>query len=294
MGGDGPRATPTYESGVVYSLGATGEFRALDALSGKVKWGKNILNDNNASNLSWGMSAGPLIVGNKVIVQPGGGAGNSIVAYDKATGNRVWGTLDDRQAYTSPMLVTMDGKSQILAVTAKRAVGLEPETGKLLWEYPWTTQFDVNSAQPVVVDGNHVALSSGYGHGAALIEVRGSTVKNIWKNKHLKTRFNSPVLYEGYLYGLDEGIFSCIRVSDGEQMWKGGRYGYGQNLLVGDQIIVLTEAGELVLVRATPEKLVEVSRSSAIEGKTWNVPAIEGGILLVRNGNEMAAFDLRQ
>ncbi|MBL8177530.1 MAG: PQQ-like beta-propeller repeat protein [Bryobacterales bacterium] len=294
MGGDGPRATPTFHQGRVYSMGATGEMRALEAKSGRVIWEKNILSENGASNLTWGMCAAPLIVDGKVIVQPGGPNGASVVAYDTETGRKVWGSLDDAQAYTSPMLVTLDGKRQILTVTAKRAVGLDVETGKLLWEYPWVTQYDVNASQPVVVGSDQVLLSAGYGHGSGLITVRGGQAVKVWENNRMKNRFNSGVQMEGYLYGLDESIFSCIRISDGEQMWKAGRYGYGQVIAVGEHLIVLTEQGELVLVKPSPKELVEVAKFEAISGKTWNVPAIDGGILLVRNATEMAAFRLGQ
>lgn len=294
MGGDGPRATPTYHEGVVYSLGAIGELRVLDAGSGKLKWQKNILTDNHATNLMWGMSASPLIVDDKVIVQPGGPGGKSMVAYAKATGERVWSSLDDMQAYCSPMLVTFGGKRQILTMTAKRVVGLAPEDGKLIWEYPWITQYDVNSAQPILLDQNRLFVSSGYGHGAALIEVKatstGLEASKIWENTRMKNRFNSSVLHEGHIYGLDENILACVRASDGQLMWKGGRYGYGQLLLASGHLVVISEEGELVLLKATPEKQAEVAKFAAIDGKTWNVPAIENGLLFVRNSSEMACF----
>lgn len=293
MGGPGPRATPTFHEGNVYALGATGEFRVLNARTGAVVWSKNILADNGAANVMWGMSAAPLIVGDKVIVQPGGSGGRSIVAYDKAAGKRIWGVLDDKAAYTSPMLLTVAGRRQIVTQTASRTVGLDPESGNLLWEYPWVTQYDVNASQPVQVAANRLFLSSGYDHGAAVIELSPSlAVKTVWENKRMKNRFNSSVLHNGYLYGMDESIMACVRASDGNQMWKGGRYGYGQILLAGDHIVVLSESGELALVKATPERHTEVAKFDAIEGKTWNVPAIAGGLLLVRNAAEMACFRL--
>lgn len=293
MGGDGPRATPTYHEGMLYSLGATGELRCLDAASGKVKWAKNILSDNAAENVQWGMAAAPLVVDEKLIVLPGG-RGASVVAYNKLTGKKLWGALDDKAAYTSPMLVTLAGRRQILVVTAKRAVGLTPEAGELLWEYPWVTEYDVNSAQPVIVDANRFVLSAGYGHGAALVEIRGEgpryTARTVWENNRMKNKFSSSVLRDGHLYGLDESILACMDARTGDLKWKGGRYGYGQVLLAGDRLIVITETGELALVRATPERHQELARFSAIDGKTWNVPALDGGRLLVRNTTEMACF----
>jgi outer membrane protein assembly factor BamB len=296
MGGDGPRATPTWDNGRLYVLGATGEFRCLEAKTGKKLWSKNILTDNGASNITWGMAASPLIVDDKVIVQPGGTAGKSVVAYNKLTGEPVWASQNDRQAYTSPMLVTLAGRRQILVVSAARAMGLAVEDGALLWDYPWVTEYDVNSSQPLLVADNRFVITAGYGHGAALVEITAAegkfTAREIWKNNRMKARFNSPVLYQGHVYGLDEGILSCIEAGTGELKWKGGRYGYGQVLLAAGHLIVLSESGDLALVRATPEKQDEVARFPALEGKTWNVPAIAGGRLLVRNNKEMAAFRL--
>ena len=151
MGGDGPRATPTLSAGFLYVLGAEGELRCLEASSGQVIWRTNILEDNGASNVQWGMSAAPLVVDDTVIVLPGGSGGRSIVAYDRRTGERVWSAENDRAAYASPMLVTLAGTRQILVFTASRLMGLSPDRGQVLWEFPWTTPYSVNAAQPIVI-----------------------------------------------------------------------------------------------------------------------------------------------
>ena len=214
MGGDGPRATPTWHEGRLYALGALGELRCLDARSGKLVWNRNILSDAQTGNVQWGMSAAPLVVDDKVIVLPGGRPGKSVVAYNKDTGSPVWQALDDKQAYTSPALVTLAGQRQILMVSAQRVAGLSTEDGKVLWDYPWVTSYDVNSAQPLVIGENRVFISAGYGHGAALIEVTRSsdsfTAKLVWQNVNMKNKFNSSVYYQGHIYGLDEAILSCI------------------------------------------------------------------------------------
>jgi outer membrane protein assembly factor BamB len=293
LGGDGPRATPTYNEGRVYALGATGEFRCLDAKTGKTIWGKNILSDAGASNIQWGMSAAPLIVDDKVIVHPGGN-NSSFIAYNKNTGAVVWKSLSDTASYTSPMLVTLGGRKQILAVTASRAVGLAPENGSLLWEYPWSNSASINVSQPIVVDANRVFISAGYAKGAALFEVSGNRTKTIWENNNMKNKFQSSVLLNGYVYGLDEGILTCLDVNTGERKWKGGRYGYGQLVLASDHLIVITEEGNLVLVKATPEKHQEITQIQALQGRSWNVPAIANGKLLIRNTTEMACYNLTQ
>ena len=297
MGGDGPRATPTWFDGRVYALGATGELRALDDASGKVIWRTNILSDSDARNLDWGMAAAPLIVDNTVIVLPGGSNGQSIVGYDRLSGKRVWSALGDKQAYSSPMLVTLNGVRQLLVVSATRMMGVVPGDGKVLWEYPFPTYNGINEAQPLVIGDNRVFVSASYGAGCAMVELSRDgerfAVRELWRNSRMKNRFSGSVLHDGVIYGLDEGILAALDVETGELKWKGGRYGYGQVLLAGNNLIVLTEDGDLALVRATPDRHQELTRFPVLEGKTWNVPAIAGGYLLVRNLAEMAAFDLR-
>ena len=294
--GDGPRATPTWDQGRIYALGATGELRALDANSGAVVWGKNILTDNQAKNLPWAMAASPLVVDDKVIVLPGGNSGKSVVAYNKNTGAPVWRVLNDTQAYVSPMLAELGGRRQVVVVSSSRVVGLAPENGALLWEYPWDTDMGINASQPLVVDRNRFFISSGYGKGAALVELKGSgnsfTASTIWENKNMKNKFNSSVLHNGHIYGLDEGIMVCLDLNTGERKWKEGRFGYGQVILANGHLIVTSDQGDLALIKATPEKYTEVARFSALQGQTWNYPAIASGRLLVRNSTQMVAYDI--
>jgi outer membrane protein assembly factor BamB len=296
MGGPGPRATPTWHDGRVYALGATGRLVSLDAIDGTVIWERDILADAGASNLPWAMSGAPLVVDDLIVVQPGGTRGWSVAAYDRRTGDVVWHGLDDVQSYTSPMLATLDGVRQIVVVTAERAVGLHPSDGALLWDYPWTVPIVPNIAQPLVIGDTQLFLSAGYGKGAALVELtRGGgrfTASTVWESNRMKNKFSSSVLIDGYIYGLDESILACIDAATGELMWKGGRYGHGQLLAAGDHLVVLTERGDLVLVRATPDGHDEVAGFHAIDGKTWNVPAMADGRILVRNARQMAAFDL--
>jgi outer membrane protein assembly factor BamB len=298
MGGDGPRATPVWADGRVYALGGLGELRCLEGATGALVWRTNILEDSGATNLQWGMSAAPLVVDDTIVVLPGGPKGQSVVAYDRRTGKRAWSALNDQQAYSSPMLATLAGVRQILVFSASRVMGLTPDRGDVLWEYPWKTGYDVNAGQPIVIGDNRVFVSSGYGAGAAVVELTrsgegGFQVREVWRNIRMKNQFTSSVLHEGFIYGLDESILACLDAATGELKWKGGRYGYGQVLLASGHLIVLGEEGDLVLVRAAPDRHQELARFPALEGKTWNHPAMSDGILLVRNINEMAAFDLR-
>ena len=294
--GDGPRTTPTWHEGRLYALGATGELRCLDARTGKLVWSKNILKENGASNLQWGMAASPLVVDDKVVVMPGGSNGKSVVAYNARTGAPVWGALSDSASYTSPMLVTLAGRRQVLAVTARYVAGLAPENGAVLWALPWANSIGINVAQPIVVGPNRFFVSSGYGKGAALVEVADAGGKlsaaPVWERASMKNKFNSSVLHEGHVYGLDEGMLTCVDVATGEQKWKARGYGYGQVVVASGHLIVTTEEGEIALVRASPAGHTELSRFPALEGRTWNVPAIADGRLLVRNATQMACYKL--
>ena len=179
-------------------------------------------------------------------------------------------------------------------VTAGRAVGLKVDDGALLWEYPWPTDNGINVAQPIVVTENRCFLSAGYNHGAALVEIYpigdGLAARTVWQNNRMKNKFASSVFHDGYIYGLDEAILACIDASTGELKWKGGRYGYGQLLLASGHLVITGEEGDVVLVKASPERHQQVARFAALDGKTWNVPAIAEGRLIVRNATEMACF----
>jgi outer membrane protein assembly factor BamB len=194
------------------------------------------------------------------------------------------------------MLVTLAGKRQVLVVTASRIVGVAVEDGALLWETPWQNSASINVAQPIVLNQNRFFISASYGKGAALVEVTGSgrsfSARKVWENNSMKNKFNSSVLQNGYIYGLDEGILTCVEAETGERKWKGGRYGYGQVLLASGHLIITTENGEVVLVRATPDAHTELARFTALEGRTWNTPALAGGRLLVRNATHMAAYNI--
>jgi outer membrane protein assembly factor BamB len=176
-------------------------------------------------------------------------------------------------------------------------VGLSFDRRDVLWEFPWTTDHGITVVQPIVIGDNRLFYSSGYGSGSVVVELTKDGdrfgVRQVWRNIFMKNRMSNSLLHGGFIYGLDEGILVCLDATTGMRKWKNGRYGHGQMLLAGDHILVITENGELVLIAPTPEKLQEVARLPAIEGETWNVPALADGILLVRNTQEMAAFDLR-
>jgi len=298
IGGDGPRATPTIHDGRLYALGATGLLNCLDARTGKRIWSVEILDDNGATNIEWGMAGSPLVYGDVVVVNPGGSDDRSVVAYHRLTGERVWSAGRNRAGYTAPQLATLDGMEQVLIFHGNGIAGHDPQTGRELWSFPWSNQSHVNAAQPITVSPQQVFIGSGYATGSVLLEVARHDgaddwkCQPVWQTKQFRLKFNSAVYRDGWLYGLDEGILTCLNATDGKRAWKGGRYGYGQVLLVDDVLLIQAESGEVVLVEATPEQHRELSRFQAIEGKTWNHPVLYRGLLLVRNGGEAACYDV--
>jgi outer membrane protein assembly factor BamB len=227
------------------------------------------------------------------------GQRQSLAAYDCETGRRVWQAGKDKASYGSPLLAKLAGVRQILLFTAAGVAAHELETGQLLWSYPWSNAERTNCSQPLpnVGSDDQVFISTGYGQGCALLRVESSSeppwpVQLQKESRDMKTKFTTPVLHRGYIYGLDDGILECVDPQTCRRRWKDGRYGHGQILLAGDLLLVQTEKGPVVLVEPTPEGLRELGSFPALSGKTWNNPALAGRYLLVRNDHEAACFDL--
>ena len=293
--GAGPRATPTLHDGRVYTFGATGIVNALDAGNGAVLWSRNAASDTGKKVPGWGFASSPLVVGDLVVVAAAG----KLVAYDLATGTPRWLGPDGGDGYSSPQLVTIDGVAQILLMSAVGATSVAPADGKLLWKHAWKS--DTRIMQPAVTADGDLLITAGDamgGVGMRRIAVAhgpaGWTTEERWTSAGLKPSFNDSVVHNGYVYGFNGGILACIDVKDGTRKWKGGRYGNGQLVLLRDQdlLLVISEEGELALVKATSDQFTEVAHFPALEGKTWNHPVLAGDRLLVRNGNEMVAFRL--
>ena len=293
-GGAGPRATPTLSHGRVYTLGATALLNALDAGTGKVVWSHNAAADTGRKTPEWGFTSSPLVVDDLVIVAVSG----TLAAYDAATGKPRWVGPQHGGSYSSPQLATIDGVAQILLLSAPGAVSVSPADGKLLWEHTWEGGAIVQPA--LTADGGILinAMSAMGGIATRRLAVArgtgGWTVEERWTSNGLKPYYSDFVVHKGHAYGFDGSILACIDLEDGKRKWKGGRYGTGQLVLLADQdvLLVTSEDGELALVRATPDQFTELARIPALNSKTWNHPVLVGDHLLVRNGEEMAAFRL--
>jgi outer membrane protein assembly factor BamB len=288
--GAGPRATPTLADGRVYTLGATGILNVLDAATGQPIWSRNTTGDTKRRVPDWGFSASPIVTQDLVIIYAG-----RLAAYEASTGNLNWLGESVGGSYSSPHLATIVGVKQLLILTPQGGAGLDPATGTILWTHEWK---GLPIIQPTLIPGGGILMSASQTEGTRRIDpVRGPngwTIDTRWTSLALKPYFNDTVIHKGYAYGFDARILACMDVNDGKRIWKGGRYGNGQMLLLPDQdlLLILSEDGELALVQALPSGFTELAKIPALEGKTWNHPVIAAGLLFVRNAQEMAAFRL--
>jgi len=295
IGGVGPRATPTIAGGRVYTVGATGLLNCLDLETGERLWSVDTVAQTGGVVPDWGKSCSPLVTGDKVVVSAGGPAGSSLVAYHRITGERLWGGGSDGSGYSSPSLHELAGVPQIVILNRGSVAGHDPSTGELLWSHEWAAQ-QPNVAQPVPVGPDRLLVSSGYGIGTSLLEISrggdGFAVEEIWRSPRLKAKFANFVVKDGTIYGLDDGTFTAVDAATGQRLWKRGRYGHGQLLLVDDLILLQAEDGELVLLEAHPGEHRELATFPVFDTKTWNSPVLAGRYLLVRNHLEAACFEL--
>jgi outer membrane protein assembly factor BamB len=300
VAGAGPRATPTFDSGRIYAQGATGILNCLDATTGELCWTRNIATESGAKLPIWGFSSSPLVVHGVVIAFAGGPEGQGLLAYHAESGEPAWCVAAGPGSYSSPQLASIGDSSQVLFLSDGGFVAVAPETGAVLWQYGTASPGAPISLQPLALDGSHVLIQSTADFGMAVIEVTGHgndwEIKKQWATNQLKPSFNDFVVDGRYAFGFDGPIFTCFDLEMQKRRWKQGRYGYGQALLLGDQhlILVVTESGELVLLSANPDRLDELGRFQAIEGKTWNHLAFAHGRLYVRNAEQMACFELSQ
>jgi outer membrane protein assembly factor BamB len=307
--GVGPRATPTFHEGKLYVMTGVGRLLSLDAATGRVIWECNAAADAGAEKPpQWGFASSPLVLQGVVTVYTGfepqpvndDKQRSSVLAYDAASGGKpLWTWGNGRHAYTSPHPAKLGGMEQILIASNVGLTGLDPRSGRVLWQYSPEKEADMpRCVQPALVSPSDVLLGTGFvGDERITLGSSGSAAPEVqtrWTSRALRPYFNDRVVHNGYVYGFDEGMFTCVSVEDGKAAWRGGRYGSGQVLLLADQdlLLVLSEKGDVVLVKADPKGHQELGRFHALDGKTWNHPVIAHGKLFVRNGEEAACYEL--
>ncbi|HKG79614.1 MAG TPA: PQQ-binding-like beta-propeller repeat protein [Pyrinomonadaceae bacterium] len=293
--GDGPRGTPTVDGDRIYALGGAGDLSCLDARTGKVVWTKNVLKEFGGSNIQWGISESPLVMGNKVLVNAGG-RGASIVALNKTDGSVIWKSQSDEAGYSSAIPLQVNGSTQVIFFTASRAVGLDMNDGRLLWEYARPSNRTANVATPIV-KANRVFISSDYGAGGGVIEIKpDNKAQEIYFTKEMKNHHSSSVLVGDHLYGFSSAILTVMKFDTGELAWRDRSVGKGSLVYADGHLYCFSENGVVGLVEATPAGYKEKGRFRIPQDSlpTWTHPVVVGGRLYLRDQDTIYAFDVRE
>jgi len=298
MGGIGPRATPTVDvpKGLVFTIGAKGLLNCLDLVTGAVRWSNDTLKDTASENLQWGKSSSPLIVGDAVVCS-GGKNGTSLIAYRREDGQIAWQAGNDGGNYSSPVFLKLAGREQIVNVNSGSVTGHDPATGTVLWHFEWSGGFP-KVAQPVQTAPDRLLVTSSYGLKSHLLEIKADATgklsgTSVWSASAPRTKFSSASVFGTHAYAIDEGTLCCVDLSTGERGWREGRYGFGQQIRVGGQwLLIQAEKGYVALIKANPERLEEVSRLEALSTKTWNPPTLAGRWLILRNDLEAVCYEI--
>lgn len=296
--GDGPRSTPTVDGHRLYVFGGSGELTAFDAATGQRHWNVNVVREHGGVVPYWGYSESPLIIGDRVLVNVGG-RGASIVAFSKADGAVLWRAESDEAGYSSPMLVRTGSLSQAVFFTGRRVLAVDPRDGRLLWSYDRVSNRTANIATPII-RGTQVFLSSDYGTGAALLQVRAAgnlaNAEEVYFTREMRNHHASSVLVGEHLYGFSGSILTAMRFASGDVAWRDRSVGKGSVIAADNRLYLYSEGGVAGLAEATPDGYREHGRFRIAQGNlpTWSHPIITRGRLILRDQDTVYAFDVRR
>lgn len=291
----GPTSTPTVDGNAVYTLGRHGDLLCFDKTDGTVRWHINIADQADVRIPTWGFAGSPLVCGDALILN----VGDAGAAVHKHNGKPIWSSADKDAGYSTPVPIeTPQGKAVIIG-SGRSYVCVDVATGKEHWRQRWLTTFGCNAAD-AIVSGNQVLLSSAYNRGAARLELDDDKVTVAWKNKDLQTQLSTSILLNGYVYGIHGnlatgGELRCIDWKTGEVQWSDNRVAYGAMAATEKQLILLSDAGELLILAASPHRFQLLGRATILDGKCWTTPVLSGQRLYCRSATgTLACVDLSQ
>jgi outer membrane protein assembly factor BamB len=304
--GDGPRGTPAIAGDRVFVFTGDGVLAAFEFRDGKPLWSHHTIRELSGKEAEYGMACSPLVIGDLVVVTVGAPEA-TLVAYDTKTGDMRWKVGGDAAGYSSPALLNVGGRSQIVSFTSDSAIGVVPESGALRWRYPFKTNYECNIATPIAINGQ-VFLSAGENHGSVLLKLTPESEKfkldTVWESlgttSVLRSEWQTPLLLDGYLYGMDNvggagpiTHLTCIEAATGKRMWQQVRFGKGNLIAADGKLFITTMKGELVVVRASPERYDELGRAMVLSS-TRQAPALSQGRLYLRDNQEIVCLDVRK
>jgi len=304
--GNGTRATPTIAGDRVFLLTGEAILVALNLADGAILWSTNLAEQTGAQTAEYGVACSPLVVDGRVIVTVGAPQA-TVVAVDAASGKIAWKAGDDPSGYSSPVLLELGGRQQLVALSGASVLGLATDTGAVLWRHPYVTDYNCNTASPVAADGG-VYVSAGENHGGALLKLTASgdrfDVAEAWASQGtrstLRTEWQTAISLDGHLYGFDNvgaagpvTHLTCINGATGERVWQQLRFGKGNAIAADGKLWISTQAGELVVVRTTPKGYEELARAD-VGIRTRQAPALAGGLLYLRDDEGVLCVDVRK
>jgi outer membrane protein assembly factor BamB len=289
----GPSDTPTVDGDRVYSLSRKGDLFCLDAAKGNVIWSTNVHTDLSNAIPQWGFAGSPLVEGDLLLLD----VGKAGLAFNKKTGAVAWHSEKSAGGYSTPVIFKQDGEPLVAVSAAQTIEVFKPADGKFVWSYPWKTLYDINAAD-AIVSGGKMFISSGCDHGAALLDISAGQPKLIWQNKNMRNHINTCVLWQGYLYGVDDvsstvSALNCIAWDTGELKWSEPKFGKGSLIIADGKIIGLSAKGELIVAEPSPEGFKTISRAQVLGGKCWTTPVLSNGRIYCRNAKgDLACLDV--
>lgn len=290
----GPGSTPTVDGDHVFTISKWGDLFCLNAANGNVVWKRQLEKEEGLRLPDWGFNGSPLVHGDMLILNVGGGG----MAVDKTSGKTIWRSNDEEAGYSTPLPFSLDGKQYVALSSGKSFLAAEASTGKKTWEISWPTRYGVNAADPIV-EGEQVWIGSGYGKGNGLFNMDGSQAKEVWTNTDLRAQQNPPILIDGHLYGFDgdagkKSPLKCVEFKTGKVVWEAEDIRYGAVAAAGNQLIVISDKGELMVAPATSKGFTPSARANVLDGKCWTVPVISDGLIYLRNSRgRLICVDVR-
>jgi outer membrane protein assembly factor BamB len=273
-------STPTIDGDKVYTLSKMGDLFCLEAATGKVVWSKQLNKDMGFELPTWHFASSALIIGDRLFLN----IGSAGLALNKNTGDLIWSNGKGKCGYATPVAYTIGGQKGLALFGEVTLFGVSQTDGKKQWEFPWKTRYEVNAADPIVVD-NKVFISSGYNRGCALIEISGGAVNKLWENKSMRNHMNCCVLSDGFLYGFDDGSLACLKFADGSEQWSERSLGKGALMMSADgRLICMSDKGELVIVKTDPQQFTAIARAQILpKARCWTTPTLANGRIYARN-----------
>ena len=291
--GPGPKSTPLYQEGRLFTLGINGVVSAFDAVDGTLLWQKPA----QSSEPLYATSLSPVADRGRIILHVGGHDDGALTAYDAASGDEVWRWTGDGPAYASPMIAELDGVRQVVTVTQGKIVGVDADTGALLWERPWVSRSTNNSITPII-DGDDVIVT-GHDLGVARFRPRRDgttwTTETLWETDEVSMFMSNPVLVDGTLYGMSHlrsGQFFALDATSGNTLWRTeGREATNSAVVVaGDLLFLLNNDGDLVVARTDRGGFSQVTRYEVAQSATWAQPAISGNRVFVKDESHVTLW----